>query len=309
VDEAISYLYQAEEYFNAGTQISGRISVKPLLLYYSILNLAKSLMAVRRPTLDLSHAYHGLTATRAGKWAILGDEIRVRASVTKVNVFSELMQLLDGRRPKFGSINVRHLLPQILPAHRLWAYASGNREQFISVEITAAHDPHARKAWLIFAVERGELAYLGKSVSSLIASSGMPGTWEQVHNDNTKVVLIEQQESVPYTHRPLDCVQELFATARSALWSVVTSVYPHRKYYLNVDSKLGPRRLPQWASMYVLFYYLSDLTRYRPVHFDRFLEGKFGPQIESFLDECPRQFLYLMASELLKREVAPAALA
>src|ERR1039458_7347205 len=90
VDEAISYLYQAEEYFNAGTQISGRISVKPLLLYYSILNLAKSLMAVPRPTLDLSHAYHGLTATRAGKWAILGDEIRVRASVTKVNVFSEL---------------------------------------------------------------------------------------------------------------------------------------------------------------------------------------------------------------------------
>ncbi len=84
---------------------------------------------------------------------------------------------------------------------------------------------------------------------------------------------------------------------------------PHRKYYLNFDSTLGSRRLPQWASMYVLFFYLSDLTRYRPVHFDRFLESKYGPQIESILDECPRQFLYLVASELLKREVAPAALA
>jgi hypothetical protein len=60
--------------------------------------------------------------------------------------------------------------------------------------------------------------------------------------------------------------------------------------------------------MYVLFYYLSDLTRYRPSHFDRFIAGKYGPQIETVLDECPRQFLYLMASELLEREVAPAAI-
>ena len=62
-------------------------------------------------------------------------------------------------------------------------------------------------------------------------------------------------------------------------------------------------------SVYILFFYLSDLTRYRPVQFDRLLEGRYGPQIESFLDECPSQFLFLMASELLQREVAPADLA
>jgi hypothetical protein len=42
----------------------------------------------------------------------------------------------------------------------------------------------------------------------------------------------------------------------------------------------------------VLFYYLSDLTRYRPVHFDIFLESKYGPPIESILDEGPRQLSY-----------------
>lgn len=122
-------------------------------------------------------------------------------------------------------------------------------------------------------------------------------------------MVIEQDTALTYNHRPIDCVQQLFTNVKPSLWSAVTSVYPHRRYYLNANSKLGTRRLPQWASMYVLFYYLSDLTRYRPVHFQRFLEGKYGPQIESVLDECPRQFLYLMASELLHREVAPAALA
>ena len=120
---------------------------------------------------------------------------------------------------------------------------------------------------------------------------------------------IEQESAVTYNHRPIDCVHELFTIVKPSLWSAVTSVYPHRKYYLSANSELGPRRLPQWASMYVLFYYLSDLTRYRPVHFERFLEGKYGPQIESVLGECPRQFLYLMAPELLQREVAPAPLA
>ncbi len=294
IREALSYLAQAEEYFNAGTQSGLRIDVKPVLLYYSVLNLAKSLLAIRVPTLDLSHAYHGLTAVRTGKWALLGDEIKVITSATKVNVFAEVMRLLNGHSPRLKSLQVRHLLPQILPAHRLWTYACGKREQFINVAINAFHSPSDSKSWLTLAIDRGDLAYMGKSVTELVRSSGLPGGWKQVSsNDDSTIIHIEQQNALSYTHRPLDCAQQLFATITPALWSVVTSVYPHRKYYLNLDFNLSVRRLPQWASTYVLFYYLSDLTRYRPVHFDRFLESKYGPQMESILDECPRQFLYL----------------
>ena len=115
--------------------------------------------------------------------------------------------------------------------------------------------------------------------------------WKQVKSPRVSHVLIQQVTTTKYTHRPIDCVQKLFAAPRPVLWSAVTSVYPHRKYYLNVDSGLGPRRLPQWASMYILFFYFSDLTRYRSLHFDRFLESKYGPQVESILDECPSRIL------------------
>jgi hypothetical protein len=321
IKEALSYIEQAEEYFYVGTQTSTGISVKPILLYYSLMNLAKSMLAVRNPGIDLSHAYHGLSATRKGEWAILGDGIRVQSSPNRVNVFGAMFQLLHGSRPSLQSLEVRHLLPQILPAHRLWTYACGRREQFVSVEIAAANDPDDQKAWLLLILDRGELAYLGESFTDLIDSSRLPGRWEQVsglpdlkpwrdlQQSTSNAVFFEQHTQVRYTHRALDCVADLFSTVRPELWTVVTSTYPHRKYYLNFDANLGPRRLPQWASMYVLFYYLSDLTRYRPLHFDRFLESRYGPQIESILDECPRQFLYLMASELLQREVAPAGIA
>ena len=309
-DEALSYLDQAEEFYNAGTQVGGRMSVRPLLLYYSILNLSKCLIAVRNPTLDLSHARHGLTATRPRPRAILGDEIGIRTSSNYVNIFSELMTILDGHAPTLHGLQVRHLLPQILPGHRLWTYACGRKEQFINVTIRAFHNPTRHRAWLLICVDRGELAYLGRGVSALIAASGLPGKWRQVQNsDGDHAIVIEQVHETAYVGRPLDCVTELFRSVRPSLWSVVTTTGPHRKFYLNCDVGLATHRLPQWSSVYILFFYLSDLTRYRPVQFDRLLQGRYGPQIESFLGECPSQFLFLMASELLQREVAPADLA
>jgi hypothetical protein len=310
IQEALSYLDQAEEYYKAGTQVGGRMSVKPLLLYYSVLNISKCMIAVRKTSLDLSHAMHGLTATRPHPRAVLGDEIGIKTSPNNVNIFSELMTILDGHAPTLRNLQVRHLLPQILPGHRLWTYAAKRREQFISVEIRAQHDPARRRAWLLISVDRGELTHSGMTLKKFLSAVGLPGDWEQVQppgGDST--IVLEQTNETRYAGRPLDCATELFRSIRPALWSVVTTTYPHRKYYLNCNPGLGAHRLPQWSSVYVLFYYLSDLTRYRPVQFERLLEGRYGPQIESFLDECPSQFLFLMASELLQREVAQADLA
>jgi hypothetical protein len=46
-------LEQAEEYFKAASQ-GGVLRVKPVLLYYSLLNLAKCVILVRNPTLDMA---------------------------------------------------------------------------------------------------------------------------------------------------------------------------------------------------------------------------------------------------------------
>jgi hypothetical protein len=142
--EALSYLNQAEECFIAGTRSESVISVKPVLLYYSVLNLAKCMLAVGLLSLDLSRAQHGLSATHTGVRATLGDEIKVKTSATRVNIFGEAMKLLNGQSPKFKSLMVGHLLAQIVPAHRLWTYASQKRERFISVEITATHSQDDR---------------------------------------------------------------------------------------------------------------------------------------------------------------------
>jgi hypothetical protein len=306
-DEALSYIDQAEEYFNAGTE--GGRSVKPVLLYYSMLNLAKCLIKTRRPDLDMSQARHGLSVRHRGDWAVLGDRISVKSSATYVNVFGELMRALEDRAPTFGDIAVRELLPQILPGHRLWTYASEKNEKFLAVDVECYVNPDRRRAWLHLNFDRGEVHHVLSSVEQLIKDTHLPGKWRQVTNEDPgDTVSLEQKRTVVYQQRPIDCIQDLFQQLRPALWYTVTAAKPHRRYYAFIDSHLGSKRLPQWAAMYILFFYLSDLTRYRPHLFERFIKIKYGPQIENALEECPRQFLYLMASELLRRDVAPAGI-
>ncbi len=230
-----------------------------------------------------------------------------------MNVFSQLLRTLEGGRgPTFRDLQVRHLLPQILLGHRLWTYASGKNEKFVALaDVECWTDQGSRHEWLRLSLNSGEAKHVSSSISALVKNAHLPGRWSPVRpakSDGVGIIL-EQDRALQYQHRPVDRIQDLFQALRQAVWCSVTSAYPHRKYYLFIDQGLGRKRLPQWAAIYVLFFYLSDLTRYRPQHFDRFLESKYGPQIESILDECPRQFLFLMASELLEREVAPAALA
>jgi len=55
-------------------------------------------------------------------------------------------------------------------------------------------------------------------------------------------------------------------------------------------------------------FFLGSVTRYNPLYFDDLLESRYGPLIETFISESPMQFLYLMASEILEREVSKPAI-
>jgi len=214
--------------------------VKPVLVYYSMLNLAKCLLKIRTPTLDMSQARHGLTVRHKVGWAVLGDRISVKSSTSYINVFDDLMRALEGYSPTFGDIAVRELLPQILPGHRLWTYASQQNEKFLAVDAKAYVNIDRRRAWVQLDIDRGKYRHILSSVQELIRNSHLPGQWRQVSSEDSEgMVSLEQTRTRRYQHRPIDCVQDLFQRLRPALWYTVTSSKPHRKYYMFVDSHLG----------------------------------------------------------------------
>jgi hypothetical protein len=51
-------------------------------------------------------------------------------------------------------------------------------------------------------------------------------------------------------------------------------------------------------------FFLGSVTRYSPGYFEDLLDSKYGPLFATFISESSLQFLYLMASEILAREVS-----
>jgi len=61
-------------------------------------------------------------------------------------------------------------------------------------------------------------------------------------------------------------------------------------------------------SIYLLMFFFGSVTRYSPLYFEDLLDSKYGPLFDTFISESPMQFLYLMASDILDREVSKPAI-
>jgi hypothetical protein len=88
-----------------------------------------------------------------------------------------------------------------------------------------------------------------------------------------------------------------------------TEINPYRRYYVYLapPAEHGDV-LPQILSTYTVMYYLGSIVRYRPQHFDSITGGKYGPRVEEFINGISAQFIYLMASEFVLRQVTRPAL-
>jgi len=99
-------------------------------------------------------------------------------------------------------------------------------------------------------------------------------------------------------------------TIRPYVWTSVLLHPPYRKYYLYMaPSGEQASVLPQLLSMYMVSCLLGSITRYQPHQFEHLLDTRYGAHLIGALTEIPNQYIYLMASEFLKREVTRASLA
>jgi YaaC-like Protein len=139
---------------------------------------------------------------------------------------------------------------------------------------------------------------------------GLGRAWRYVHLEGCKSLCIEEADAHHYSHRPGDRLLNVAGSIHHKLWCAVLLHPPYRKYYLYVSPpEERGAVLPQLLSMYAVVFFLGSITRYRPHHFDRLLDSHYGAHLLGALNEVPLQFIYLLASEMLGREVTKASIA
>ena len=315
----MALLEQAEDFYIAAE--SGVKAARPLLLYYCFMNLGKAFLLTcgQRPSVD--NARHGLS-----EWvdpppndqelvnAHLGA---YRSTSTTINLFGDLLFALTGSRLRRNQrYELIHLMPQVVPGHRLWVESKpeNGKERFVSLErVEIWQDSTAKRLWFRLYLFADDLRRIEIGHQEVLDRSRLASVFREVasyeHINNRPLICFEQANAMSYGHRPSDQVQALILTIRHHLWRTILNAPTYRKYYIYpAPEQEHPEILPQVLSIYAITFYLGSIVRYRPHLFDRILGGSYGPFIEAFLNDQPAQFIYLMASEFAEREVTRAAI-
>lgn len=314
--EALSVLDQARDFHLASSQ-AGVTAAKPVLIYYCYMNLVKAFCLTKGAVVTFERAQHGLAESLT-----LGGNEYVDATLDAYptpnrngqrNNFADFLQVLTGR-PLAAQISypVPHVLPQILPGHRLWSQANQTRERFISAEsVEFWHSKTNKQIWIRIYFSADDLSRLHVGRQALLNDSGLSQAFRLVRNDREKngsidnLVCFEQTTPTVYVgDHPADAINHLASSVKDNLWSTVSTVPPYRRYYvyLSPAAELGSR-MPQLLSIYATSYYFGSITRYRPHHFDNLMASKWAARIQDFVEGQAPQFLYLMASEFCEQDV------
>jgi hypothetical protein len=82
----------------------------------------------------------------------------------------------------------------------------------------------------------------------------------------------------------------------------------YRRYYLHLTPCTEQHRQPKVASTWMLIFYFGSVVRYRPQAFVEMARGRFDAWINDFVAAQPEQLLFMLASEIRRREVARPAI-
>ena len=304
---ALHFLRQGEDFFKA-MENSDTQAAKPLLLYYSFLNLAKCFIVFKKKTLLDSGLYHGLTENSDD------EKVKIKEDSHK-NVFRRFSAALLNKERSFpDEILQKDLLSQILIGHRFFCQSQGAnfKEKFISLEeIHFRQDRGSSTLWLLARAARHDFHRIDQNIGDF-AKSLNPSSlkWKNVNEQNTgyekDYVFAEVSTPQKYKQKPSFILNELCQKASLRLWRSVTSHPPYRKYYIYIPDD-NEELLPQLLSIYLATFYFGSITRYKPSKFNDLLEGEMGAFIHEFFASQPKQFLYLMASEFMEQEVTNGA--
>lgn len=312
---ATSFVRQAREYFAAAERASS-IETRPLLYYYSFLNLAKAIAMARGRAGMVGKVSHGVAVVggqgHTPNTAIL--QMGPSAPNGKKSAVDELHWALEGTPLAIGQYPVSEIIAQSVVGHRMWreAFPQPRVERFIPVHnIRFLHNPSSNQIWLNVLLRRDVMRARGRGLTETLRESGLEAKFRGVTGFHADVAgdfhVLEQIVPTPYSGRAADVVVEAVDSIRPQLWQTVTATPPYRRFYLYLAPPTE-RRMPQWLSTYSTLFWLGSLTRYQPVELFDALDGKYGPFLREFLETQPNQLLYLLASYAKSQNVTRAAI-
>ncbi len=291
---ALAYIDQAFDFFEAAH--NPHLGSKPLLYYYSFLNLVKAALLVRKIKIPPA-VHHGICDPQANtkqRLRLEGQKVRILPVATDHSeVFPELVGVLGGNACQQRDIKVVALLAQVPSVHRTYTRVKKEDPRYLPlsrVELRLGRG----QVWARMAFKDPDKD-VQATLPAFRTQRGFHSFARQVASEEKGEMCFET-DPVPGRKRGVDrAIKTLSGKFRERGASSILTSTGYRFYFCTLPKR---ERLPQLAAAYAVMFYLGSVTRYKPDVFDKIVAGGYAWIVEEFLATQPTQFIYTLASEL-----------
>jgi len=307
-ETANAFLRQSQGLYKAA--LSVEMAIQPLLYYYSFLDLAKAAILLKYPEDAIENAIHGMQEPakplKVRKRFALGNVVvsdqakknENKKKTQKIHVLNRLCEAL-GYKPFCNGkrFSVRDMLSQVPSIHRAYCESMTERERILAIHRPSFLRSESEKTlWARLLLNKyldvSELTHR-KRFNECFHRTDAPG-------DLAGFRCFESNKVYRFKRSAIEVLPQITKDLRSAgLRCMLTRAGYH--YYA---ASHEPKKLvPQVVATYVALFYFSGLARYSPEALEALLQGKEGWAIRELLSTETQQWPYLLASEVLQREV------
>lgn len=296
------------EYFHNTQSTAANYAARALLIYYSAMNLVKSYLIIKgfTPILNERGFSHGLR----NKWKTpSGDPMDIELKLERTQsdpglymIFHEFLKSYGGEHAS-DSIEVQSLLQQIVIGHRTYSQAEIQKELFVPIkEIDYVRDSRTKTITIECKIQTKHFERHNRDGKDFLSACEIADIARVCpKRKDARVRSIQLEPPLSYTSNTTSQKLSLASVIRRKLWVMATAHEPYRKFYFYAGLT-GPR-FPPLCSIYALMFCLGEIARYRPYRFADMLNSEHGPQVMDFLSSISNQFLYLLASDFLEKDL------
>lgn len=283
-----SLLEQAKHFY--ATAEASPMKSKPLLYYYSFLNLAKVMINLEKQYGSSIRYMHGIKEDNQNHFH--NSDIVINPIKTSViNVSAELLRIFDNDTITIDTrINVKKYLSQCVGIHRAYGEIYNLRESLFKLGRIQLYKKRSK--------------ILGIKAEIQCVSSDVPNLQSLGYNiieEDGKYYWIEEITKSSSNITRIDYYNLSNQLRQKGVWYYIgNSGYT---YYISTNNLC--RYQPE-IIIYNTMFYLGSITRYNPYLFDKMFSDKEQWMVSEFLTTQPKQFLYLATAKTLGQNILKA---
>ena len=296
---ALFFWQQAKHFFLASESLP--LNSKPLTAYYCCLNAAKALLCANG--IDVTNISHGITQNRHGANTSNSLE-KAEVIFTGSGVLNELSRYF-GENVSKTTYNIKDLLYNIPCIHRTFSITySGSSELFVPIRnIKFVREDTTSKAWVQFTVDSRyangtTLRYLPHGYRKITFADDPNGFYVRKENARfTWDIHASMEERLKIISNYHNKVRKdlFYIYGPSSLWYIKKDL-PNNRHILKRSSI---------TLIFAVMHWMSELVRYNPQRFERYMESKQNWLLHEFIDKALYQFVDEISCEITHQEILP----